>query len=456
MKIATLSLFLLKPAAADLLGPEEPANLTCPVIVGCCEEDCCGPGTSYIATGFCQPDPLSSGWDGTYSDRYQLGCLPRACCEDECCAEGTIYDSQIECCVLDPSFPQGSSTTTPPPPVTNGTVDVCFVEITGRPCICNEDGFREHDFVALGAPRFDSNGDEGEYEWESSDESKVEIINANDRVTAVRAIGTSEEADDVTLTVTYIVDGVECFNRFDLTVIRAELEFKMEGMWDPANDATKVPKYGDPVLGPVTPGAPPACTGFHKNIEITATITPCDDLPKCRFDFKREKQGYGGFIDAAGGKSFAQKVSEPFNPAGTWDDDDGGANPNFDEDLVLEKEEGCKLFVLDVPGIRNVGSTCTAAEVGDQWYNFKNFREWLNVNGEQCTDYLLWRASTYIECVNAVPSPLWQEADMDGFNANDVGESDETQYEPPPGSAPIPTRRLDARKDSPESIGLVS
>lgn len=454
MDFISLLLLLFWPcwAAADILGPElefPPGAEECPLVPGCCEEDCCGPGTSYIGNGFCVLDPSSPGWTGTYSDRYVPGCVRRLCCEEDCCGEGTVFDSTIDCCVVDGS-PSPAPTTSPAPisfapaSLAPTSFDQCFVEIEGPACICTgEDEYDEHEFVALGSPQFGADGNEGDYEWETNNDI-VEILTPFDRVTQVRAKSKSSAADDVTLTVTYTVDGVECFARFDLTVIQVDLEFRATGTWSPENDIGRLASYGEPTLGPVRPGNPAGCTGFHKNIEIVATVTPCDDLPRCTFDFKREKQGYGGFIDANGGNSNAQDVVPPGSP--TWDDDD---KSNADEDLVLEKAEGCKLFVVDSPGIKNVGTSCTAAELGDRWYNFKNFREWLDVNGKQCTDYLVWRASTYIQCVQIFAfTYAWQQVSLDEFNANDVGEFDFTAMVPPPGAVEPPGRReLEERID---------
>lgn len=473
MKIAFLSLVFCS-AVADFLGPDLdlPAEF-CSRIPGCCEEDCCGPGTSYNGGGgACEADPSSPGWPGVYSDLYQFGCVFRRCCEDECCSEGTEYDPSIECCVISANFTQEQEVQTRPPtaapsrtsgptstPGPTSIVEECVVLIFGHPCLCED---KEYDFEAWGLPGVGANGQAGTYQWTSSDDNKVEFDDDTKQKPKVKALAPSAAADDVTLTVVYKVDDAECQATFDLTVLNVELELRFAGNLSPENDVGPFPTIGmpkPPMLGAVQPGTPPGCTGFHKNIEISATVTPCVALPKCKFNFKREKQGYGGFIDNIGGGSFAQQVSEPFNVAGTWDDDDSS---NVDEDLNLEVAEGCKLFVIDAPGIRNVGATCTAAEHLDQWYNFKNFREWLNVNDEQCTDFLAWRASTYIQCVQTAAGPpatyAWQEvalAVVPPFNANDVGGFDFTAAQPPPGAAD-PGRRAMTEITLPGAVGLVS
>lgn len=72
--------------------------------VRCCEDDCCGPGTSSsYGSGTCLPDLGSPGFvPGMWSDEHEFGCIERVCCENECC-EGrndTVYEPSIGRCLV--------------------------------------------------------------------------------------------------------------------------------------------------------------------------------------------------------------------------------------------------------------------------------------------------------------------------------------------------------------------
>lgn len=96
--------------AAVILSTLSSADNTC-VVPACCDEDCCGPQTSWrMASRNCEPDVDSSGFSGTYSSDHEFGCAERHCCEGldpslypearECCGAGTKFDPSIGCCVL--------------------------------------------------------------------------------------------------------------------------------------------------------------------------------------------------------------------------------------------------------------------------------------------------------------------------------------------------------------------
>jgi hypothetical protein len=74
----------------------------CSVMFGCCEEDCCGAGTSWQKP-FCIIDRDSTGFNGTHSSAWAAGCIDRVCCEKQCCSPGTEYDNTTAECV-----PQGN------------------------------------------------------------------------------------------------------------------------------------------------------------------------------------------------------------------------------------------------------------------------------------------------------------------------------------------------------------
>lgn len=70
----------------------------CPKEPNCCEEDCCGLGTSWDGT-YCLKDLAGPGFDGVYSSSHNYGCVYRTCCEANCCAENTVYDAGTAECI---------------------------------------------------------------------------------------------------------------------------------------------------------------------------------------------------------------------------------------------------------------------------------------------------------------------------------------------------------------------
>jgi len=80
----------------SLLGGEEEHCL----VLGCCEEDCCGKGT-YWAEGIqeCLGNRHSAGFTGTYFYPYEHGCVARSCCDELCCGETTYYSKELQSCV---------------------------------------------------------------------------------------------------------------------------------------------------------------------------------------------------------------------------------------------------------------------------------------------------------------------------------------------------------------------
>ena len=106
-------------ALSALLSPYSTAsgNALCPLVLGCCEEDCCGEGTSWdVKKAHCISNPNSSGFNGTHSSAWIDGCVERVCCEDECCSPGeTEYDGNSALCV-----PKGKLIVDPAPTGTLG------------------------------------------------------------------------------------------------------------------------------------------------------------------------------------------------------------------------------------------------------------------------------------------------------------------------------------------------
>ena len=75
----------------------------CALQPACCEDDCCGAGTSWHLTE-CHLNATSPGWTGALSnsDDYVPGCVDRRCCENDCCGQGTVYDADTASCLPDP------------------------------------------------------------------------------------------------------------------------------------------------------------------------------------------------------------------------------------------------------------------------------------------------------------------------------------------------------------------
>ena len=105
-----------------------------------------GPGTSWDRDADrCALDPSSQGFNGTYSDDWEPGCVQRRCCGGDCCVEGTTFDEEIACCVPT-GFPSnspvtptasstGSPTASPTDPLTNSPTVKPTVKSTVAPTV---------------------------------------------------------------------------------------------------------------------------------------------------------------------------------------------------------------------------------------------------------------------------------------------------------------------------------
>lgn len=88
--------------AAGQLGYANPDTsiITPPqcLVKDCCEDDCCGEGTSWNSDlETCIVDASGSGYTGTALQR----CKSQLCCEEDCCdiTQGTYYSSEVKCCL---------------------------------------------------------------------------------------------------------------------------------------------------------------------------------------------------------------------------------------------------------------------------------------------------------------------------------------------------------------------
>ena len=247
-------------------------------------------------------------------------------------------------------------------------------------------------FTARGSP------DGGTYTWrivQGTNRASI-VSGANRQTCEVTGNNASAAANDIRLQVTYQARGATCVASIGLTTISAVLSFSSSGTLHQHNDTRQLapPSNGWPRLGAVTPGNPTNCTGFRKNIEIKATITPNDVSLNnlCQFNFRRTRQSIAGDISPVG--TF---IPNPFHcPVGGCDDD----LTNDDEDLSMSTAG--TIFVIDSPGI-SVGATttsCTTARENWKAVLCANFTEKLEVDGQQCGPKLLWHAETRIECSN--------------------------------------------------------
>lgn len=417
-------LSIVAVATADVVSiPGD--DVTCP-IYSCCEEDCCGPGTSYLETR-CVSDPGSPGFDGSYSDDYVPGCIPRQCCEANCCSQGTVFDVELGHCVVDGSEVPTSAPTEEP----TRKVPVCEVEIVDpKACLCNEDG-KMYTFEAKGKPPG------GAYAWTitaPNGEAKIDGA-ANQAKVVVDPVKLSTAADDVTLKVVYTPPNLKpCEKEFKFTVVKATLAFTNGKKWtQPENDIPEDKTTGDPNLGAHTPGNPAGTTGWYKNIEIQATIAPCvNPLPRCDFNWQSEKLGYSGTISPA--NQFTAISSAPpqkDSPTGGWKPDHPKDGVATDENL--EFGEKCKLYMVDNPGW-NIGQNCRKEDENWILFNHKNYRSWLNIDDMQCTDKMVWRASTRIKCTQTAPNTYQWMLDNPAATSNQVGLGGFDPLFVPPGA----------------------
>lgn len=88
-----LLFFALSAVASQFIPVDE-----CPLVADCCEEDCCGPSTSWYGSS-CDHNTYSYGFTGEYSERYIHGCVERKCCGSGCCGQGTVYVSSAAFCL---------------------------------------------------------------------------------------------------------------------------------------------------------------------------------------------------------------------------------------------------------------------------------------------------------------------------------------------------------------------
>jgi hypothetical protein len=262
----------------------------------------------------------------------------------------------------------------------------CTVIIMGSRCLC---AGATRPFTGRGSPGG------GSYAWTiTQGATRAAIVSgANQRTCEVRGLSTSRLANDIRLQVEYQAPGgATCRASIGLTTIDATLSFRRRGTLNDEPDnqtASDAPvENGWPQLGAVTPGNPPQCTGFRKNIEIKAVITPADasltDL--CAFDFKRTRQTIAGAISRDGDFT----PNENHCPLGGCTDD----ITDNDEDLSMSAAGA--IYVIDSPGIEP--GACDDGAAGRKEVLCSNFTESLEVDGQRCGGILIWHAETRIEC----------------------------------------------------------
>lgn len=258
-------------------------------------------------------------------------------------------------------------------------------------------------------------------------------------------IATSRAVGDVALQVTYTApDGRIAIDVWTITVISVELTLRTNDELSGDNgvrNRKSNPEMGFPKLGPVKPGDPAECVGFYKNVEIQVHITPCPVPGDWSYNVKRDRQGYWG---SRRGAIFVPKkgLHSPGGVDGnTWWDDD---KTNKDEDLTpSDLSDGCHIYSVDSPGPGASENGCDGYQDNDIQLVGTNFREWVEINGKQCGNKLLWHATTRIKCTKG----KWEyDAGGDG---NSVGPDHITIVDPPP----MP--KYNFTSDRPFSVSLV-
>lgn len=192
---------------------------------------------------------------------------------------------------------------------------------------------------------------------------------------------------------------------------------------DGRNDIPPVGAGGEPLLGAIAPGFPPTATGFFKNIEISASVSPCINSLGSVADFKRLRQGFDGVVATINGQAqFLVNSGETTHcPPPAWCDDDvnNGQVFNDDEDLAFDAPPACTVFVIDGPGL-DIGGPCTQAQIdaGAQPVHCMNFVEWFNLDGFRASATLNWSTATAVSCG---PNGQWVEGNA--WSTNRVGPS---------------------------------
>ncbi len=209
----------------------------------------------------------------------------------------------------------------------------------------------------------------------------------NQQTVTVRGDATSGSAGDITLEVEYVPPGggTSCSDVIQLTTVDARLELRTNGSFDSLNGVAQIPPLGHPQLGPVSPGNPPPCVGFFKNVEVEAKIFPSDPNLPCRFAFRRTREGTVGFLFPGGFFS----PDPPNCPIGPCDDSPTPA----EQDLTLSPIG--TIYNIDSPGSFPVPCVENQLDV-----NCLNFTEWLEVDDQQCGPDLAWHAETLLQCHN--------------------------------------------------------
>lgn len=171
MKSTSSSIKLLLAVVVLTVSPSSSQQITlmaggdeqqqCPML-GCCDFDCCGPGTSWDPTReVCILDFSSKGFNRSFPSYYKKGCIKRVCCEDNCCDIDTFYDVDLQCCVeaeipsssplMSPTTPGGTQNVTlaptPTPPTATGTIKGTVFEDT------NNNGQQDPGNLVLGIPK---------------------------------------------------------------------------------------------------------------------------------------------------------------------------------------------------------------------------------------------------------------------------------------------------------------
>ena len=310
-----------------------------------------------------------------------------------------------------------------PPPPTDGSCSVTIDPLPGKPTLrCvgvwtpdDTDNDNTNDTANLPTIKATGSDPNGTYAWQViQGAGKVELYDADTDTPAatptsqnvrIRGLVPSAALDDVQIKVTHTTADGSCSksDMIPLTVILATLTFRPAnpnaqppGVWSNDNDITPQQNTGEPQLGRVTPTSPFGTTGFFENIEIEAIIQPCIASLASNLQYTQDKQGWAVVGNPNGTFTTNFLVScPPGAHADQWCDD----SPLFDaQDLNIEIAEGCRLYMVDRPGVSVNQGDCGSSSEGSRLMLCMRFRSWLEAEGFRVSDSELWRSSTEITC----------------------------------------------------------
>jgi hypothetical protein len=263
----------------------------------------------------------------------------------------------------------------------------------------------------------------GTYKWMiAAGASRASIVQgATSSVATVRGEGVSGSAEDITLNVEYTPSGAAagCSASVLLTTVRVAFPaggFRTSGEFSTENSTFPQQAHGGKRLGPIDPGNPANAIGWFNKVEIRGVVEPNAGQLGCKLAFRQERQGRSGtLVTSPPGSDFIPDGKDC--PAPMWCPDD--PKPMFGQDPTPASDGS--IFMVDAPGMHTEGAggntTCSNSP-----FTFPllcmNFRVWVEVDGQQCSDTLFWHSSTRIRCDG---SNFVRDASNPTYNAFGLG-----------------------------------